>query len=90
MEKHKVRYFKRFMQKAEINLKNLVGTIKKMEDSIRRCYVETVHLKSDDFVQMIMFDATFILELFLKRELGGWTRDDPMSVEAWPFLHGEA
>ena len=53
-----------------------------MEDSIRR-YVETVQLESHDFVKMIMLDASFILGLFSKSRLGGWTRDDPMKVEEW-------
>ena len=82
-EKHKVRYFRSFIQRAEINLENLVTTITEMEDIIRHCYVDFVQLERDDFVKMIMLDATFILELFLKDNLGEWTRDDPMHVEAW-------
>ncbi|XP_075667500.1 UPF0481 protein At3g47200-like [Castanea sativa] len=87
MDKNKVRYFKSFMQRAknEINLENLVTTIREMEDIIRHCYVDTVQLQRDDFVKMIMLDATFILELFLKSKLRKWTRDDPMRVEAWLF-----
>ena len=54
-----------------------------MEGSIQCCYVETVQLESDDFVKMIMLDASFILDLFLKSRFGGWTRDDPMFLEAW-------
>uniref|UniRef100_A0A2N9G5C5 Uncharacterized protein n=1 Tax=Fagus sylvatica TaxID=28930 RepID=A0A2N9G5C5_FAGSY len=87
MEKHKVRYFKSFMQRvenqAEIKLENLVSTIREMEDNIRHCYVESVQLESHDFVKMILLDASFILDLFLKNKLKGWTRDDPMRVEAW-------
>ncbi|KAL4655101.1 hypothetical protein ACB092_01G426700 [Castanea dentata] len=85
MEKYKVRYFKSFMQRAEneINLENLVINIRKMEDIIRPCYVDTVQLERDDFVKMIMLDATFILELFLKDKSKEWTEDDPMLVETW-------
>ncbi|KAL4655080.1 hypothetical protein ACB092_01G425100 [Castanea dentata] len=87
MEKHKVRYFKSFMQRAEneINLENLVTTITEMEDIIRHCYVHTVQLERDDFVKTIMLDATFILEFFLKAELEEWTEDNPMLVEAWLY-----
>ncbi|KAM4118447.1 hypothetical protein ACB094_02G203500 [Castanea mollissima] len=67
MEKHKVRYFKSFLQTAEIELETLVSTIREMEDSIRRCYLETVQLGSDKFVKMIMLD----------------TVDDPIFVEYW-------
>ena len=54
-----------------------------MEDSIQRCYVETVHLKSDDSVKLIRLDASFILELFLRYYEEKWEVDDPMFVEAW-------
>jgi hypothetical protein len=83
MEKHKLRYFKSFIQEYEINLEDLVSTIREMEDSIRRCYVETIQLESHDFVKMIMLDTSFILDLFLKCKCGGWTTDDPMFVEKW-------
>ena len=82
-EKHKVRCFRSFIRRAGINLENLVTTITEMEDIIRHCYVDFAQLERDDFVKMIMLDATFILELFLKDNLGEWTRDDPMHVEAW-------
>ncbi|KAL0013015.1 hypothetical protein SO802_000084 [Lithocarpus litseifolius] len=54
-----------------------------MEDSIQRCYVETVHLESDDFVKLIRLDAGFILELFLRYYEEKWEVDHPMFVEAW-------
>ena len=54
-----------------------------MENSIQSCYVETVHLKSDDFVKLIRLDASFILELFLRYYEEKWEVDDPMFVEAW-------
>ena len=91
MEKHKVRYFESFKQRAEINLENLETAIREMEAIIRPCYVDTVQLGRGDFVKMIMLDATFILELFLKRKLKEFSRDDPMRVEAWlyPMVKGE-
>ena len=84
-EKHKVIYFKHFMKRNERNLEDLVSTIRKMEERIQCCYVETVQLKSDDFVEMIMFDAIFILELFLESNLRDWATDDPMYVEKWLY-----
>ena len=83
MEKHKARYFESFAQRAKINLKNLESSIREMEDSIQRCYIETVHLKSDDFLKLIKLDASFILELFFRFYEERWENDDPMIVEAW-------
>jgi hypothetical protein len=83
-EKYKVRYFRNFMQQVikhnGIKLEDLVSTIKKMEDRIRRCYVETITLESDDFVNMIILDVSFILELFLRNN---GKIDNPMGMEGW-------
>uniref|UniRef100_A0A7N2RAA7 Uncharacterized protein n=1 Tax=Quercus lobata TaxID=97700 RepID=A0A7N2RAA7_QUELO len=81
MEKHKARYFESFVQRAKINLKKLESSIREMEDSIQRCYVETVHHKSDDFVKLIRLDASFILELFLRYYEEKWEVDDPMFMK---------
>ncbi|KAF3959978.1 hypothetical protein ACB098_01G370800 [Castanea mollissima] len=83
MEKHKERYFRRFMKRAEINLEDFVSTIREMEDRIRCCYVETVPFDSDDFVRMIRLDAIFILELFLTSYYKTFPSNDPMLVEDW-------
>ncbi|KAM3709821.1 hypothetical protein ACB098_02G205000 [Castanea mollissima] len=83
MEKHKVRYFKSFLQTAEIELETLVSTIREMEDSIRRCYLETVQLGSNKFVKMIMLDVSFILESFRRHIHKIQTADDPIFVEDW-------
>ena len=86
MEKLKESYFKRFMKRTERNREDLLSFIKEMEDSIQRCYVETVQLNWDDFAQMILLDATFILEIFLKCNYGEWSRNDPIFVDGWRYI----
>jgi hypothetical protein len=66
MKEHKERYFKSFIQRSRINLEDVVSTIRELEENIRGCYVETIELKSDEFVKMILVDACFILELFIR------------------------
>ena len=66
MEEHKERYFSSFVKRSAIKLEDLVGIIREMEESIRRCYEETINLSSDRFVKMILVDASFILELFFR------------------------
>ena len=84
MEKHKLRCFESLKQRTGITLENFQRDIRQVGNSIRQCYVETVvDLGSDDFVKMIMLDASFILELFLKFNSECWPRDDPLLVEAW-------
>ncbi|XP_059446596.1 putative UPF0481 protein At3g02645 [Corylus avellana] len=65
LEKLKVEYFKRFVKKAERNIKDLVSYIRDRERDIRRCYSETSKLSSDNYVKMIMLDASFIIVFFL-------------------------
>lgn len=81
MEEHKERYFRSFMNRSEIKVEYLVDSIKKMEKRIRGCYEEIIDLSSDRFVKMILVDAIFILELFIRKTSGIQTRVDPMFVK---------
>ncbi|KAM4105962.1 hypothetical protein ACJW30_04G027900 [Castanea mollissima] len=69
MEEHKERYFR--------------SVIRDMEESIRGCYEETIDLTSDRFVKMILLDAIFILELFIRRTRTSRSQisDDPNVVD---------
>lgn len=78
MEIQKQRYLKEFCKrlvgetKEQEFLKVLWRTIQSLEDKIKRRYADNtfVDFSSDDdkFVKMILFDAVFIFELFLKNE----------------------
>nr|XP_023890151.1 UPF0481 protein At3g47200-like [Quercus suber]XP_023890152.1 UPF0481 protein At3g47200-like [Quercus suber]POE63883.1 upf0481 protein [Quercus suber] len=78
MEEYKERYFRSFVKRSKIKVEYFVNTIRRMEKSIRRCYAETICPTSGKFVKMILVDAIFILELFIKETSGIQTRDDPM------------
>ncbi|KAL4655122.1 hypothetical protein ACB092_01G428300 [Castanea dentata] len=88
-EKHKVTYLKSFIEQneAQPNLENLVSTIRGMEESIYNCYEETISssMHSDDFVKMILMDAIFILELFLRYDNKNWGSDDPIVENQWMY-----
>ncbi|XP_041020267.1 putative UPF0481 protein At3g02645 [Juglans microcarpa x Juglans regia] len=64
MEKLKLKYFQRFLQRVDFNVEILVNTIKLNEKSVRSCYAETINFSSDDFVKLILVDGIFIIELF--------------------------
>lgn len=54
MEKFKVRYFKSFVQRANINSENLVSTIREMEVRISYCYAEaSLSMDRDVFWKII-------------------------------------
>ncbi|XP_062173703.1 UPF0481 protein At3g47200-like [Alnus glutinosa] len=76
MEKHKVRYFEDFLKRTRKRKEDLLEIIKVEEEKISHCYSEKqisfcyskdCMLESDNhFVKMILLDAVFIIELFLK------------------------
>ncbi|PQQ07507.1 UPF0481 protein [Prunus yedoensis var. nudiflora] len=47
-------------------LEDFVGAIRDMEQDCRHCYEEHINLTSDEFVEMMVVDSCFIIELFRK------------------------
>ncbi|KAL7181927.1 hypothetical protein ACSBR1_040772 [Camellia fascicularis] len=66
MEEHKLRYFNDFMQRSGKSLEELVQIMEEMEKRIRECYAETINLKSEIFLEIILVDAAFIVEFLLR------------------------
>ncbi|XP_062176258.1 UPF0481 protein At3g47200-like [Alnus glutinosa] len=86
MEKHKASYLEAFIKRAKINIckEDLEHAVKGFEKSVRHCYAETIdHLNSDDFVTMILTDASFIIELFIRNMFGHWSSDDKIKLKPW-------
>ncbi|XP_062176400.1 UPF0481 protein At3g47200-like [Alnus glutinosa] len=78
MEKLKVRYFKRFVKNATLNVKKLVRIVTDKEEDVRHCYLESIQLSSDDFVKLILVDASFIIVYFLIWKLEEWRSDEDL------------
>ncbi|XP_059439755.1 UPF0481 protein At3g47200-like [Corylus avellana] len=66
MEMHKLKYLENFLRRTKKSQADLLKIIKVNEVKIRHCYSEDCGLESDDFVKMILLDAIFIIELFVK------------------------
>jgi hypothetical protein len=64
MEMQKVRYLREFCFRTGKSQKGLASIIEKKEVEIRHCYAETSKLSSKEFVNMILLDGIFIIELF--------------------------
>ncbi|KAG6645869.1 UPF0481 protein At3g47200-like isoform X2 [Carya illinoinensis] len=71
MEKLKLKYFKRFLQRIDFNVEILVNDIKQHEESVRGCYAESIKLSSDAFVKLILVDGCFLIELFYELRFQG-------------------
>ncbi|KAH7560532.1 hypothetical protein JRO89_XS10G0038700 [Xanthoceras sorbifolium] len=67
MEEHKRRYLQDFLRRTQVSMKDLLIFIGEKECKLRECYAETIELVSDEFVEMILVDAAFIIELLLRR-----------------------
>ncbi|CAL5337295.1 unnamed protein product [Camellia sinensis] len=70
MELHKLRYLRRFLSRRnETSVNRYVMAIRELEDRARKCYAEETSIlglgvDSDQFVEMMLLDGFFIIELF--------------------------
>ncbi|KAJ7966156.1 hypothetical protein O6P43_015672 [Quillaja saponaria] len=84
MERHKLRYLKRFLARSnQVSLENWIRVIEEMEPNIRLCYAETIKLTRDEFVKVILVDGGFILELFWTDYFSDKTREDKIFLKPW-------
>ncbi|XP_031271995.1 UPF0481 protein At3g47200-like isoform X2 [Pistacia vera] len=67
MEKTERKYMKSFLERITTkNRDNVLNFIKDNEKSVRNCYAVTSKLGSIEYVMMMLYDAIFIIELFLR------------------------
>jgi hypothetical protein len=68
MEEHKRLYLTEFLELSEVNVKDFIAAIAKMEDKLRNCYAETFdNLTAEEFVEMVLLDCSFLIMFLLKR-----------------------
>ncbi|KAL2932676.1 hypothetical protein RDABS01_015795 [Bienertia sinuspersici] len=66
MQEQKLRYLQNFLRRnGEKTLKDYLKVIKDCEQETRECYIESISLSSDEFVEMMLLDGCFIIEFFL-------------------------
>lgn len=63
MEKHKLRYLQNFLSKSSKTLEECVEIISREEKRARDCYMERINMSSKEFVEMILLDGCFIIEV---------------------------
>ncbi|GMP55742.1 hypothetical protein CsSME_00020473 [Camellia sinensis var. sinensis] len=67
MEEYKLWYLQQLLNRVkDKSVNDYIMAIKELEESARNCYAETILLKSDEFVEMMLLDGFFIIELFRK------------------------
>ncbi|KAM7461764.1 hypothetical protein LguiA_029885 [Lonicera macranthoides] len=66
MEEQKLRYLKLYLQRKGDNVQRYIVAMQALEEETRRCYAELISLNSDKFVEMMLLDGCFIVELLRK------------------------
>ncbi|KAL4273165.1 hypothetical protein GQ457_13G016650 [Hibiscus cannabinus] len=78
MEEHKIRFLRMLLDETkENNITNYVMIMRELEDRARKCYAEPIGLDTDDFVEMMLVDACFIIQLIRKFAMTT-VMDDPV------------
>jgi hypothetical protein len=66
MQEHKILYLQDFLEGRETSMEELITVVEERETELRNCYAETIDLGSEDFVKMMLLDASFIIVVLLK------------------------
>ena len=93
IEEHKWVYLGGMLSRTQdsgLDLEVLLKAIQPLEMKARECYSQIIHLDTCEFVEMMVLDGVFIIELF--RKVGNVVRfevDDPIVTTAWimPFFY---
>ncbi|KAI3433992.1 uncharacterized protein J3R85_006971 [Psidium guajava] len=93
IEEHKWRYLGAVLDRTRptgLGLEDYMRAVEPLVGSSRECYSEAVPLDDDEFIEMMVVDAFFMIELFRKASrLVPHERDDPLFTMAWilPFFY---
>ncbi|KAK4435851.1 hypothetical protein Salat_0748700 [Sesamum alatum] len=84
MEDHKLRYLHLLLQRKNENIEKYVSAIRPLEPQARKCYAETVSLSAADFIEMLVLDGCFIIDLVRKSNMPYLReRNDPIFHMDW-------
>ncbi|CAN8268202.1 unnamed protein product [Cochlearia groenlandica] len=84
MEHHKWRAFNMVMNRTKHCIEMYVDAMKELEEKARACYEGSLGLSSNEFVEMMVIDGCFVLELFRGADIDrgfsvlGYGRTDPV------------
>ncbi|XP_021827652.1 UPF0481 protein At3g47200-like [Prunus avium] len=93
MEEHKKRYLQDFLRRTNVSMEDIVKRIRDQEARVRSSYAETIEFSVDEFVRIILVDATFVIELLLKSYFPEFRNENDrlfnkpwMLQDVWPDL----
>ncbi|WCJ31262.1 hypothetical protein M5689_012768 [Euphorbia peplus] len=83
MDRHKWRALQHVLKRSDQDIKVYLDSIREVEEKARSCYEGSTSLSSNEFIEMMVVDGCFLLELFRGaaaegfKELG-YSRSDPI------------
>ncbi|GLT47280.1 hypothetical protein SLA2020_209880 [Shorea laevis] len=81
VETHKVRFLKDLLQRRNENsTQRYVEAMTGMMESARNCYSECLGISDEEFIEMMVIDGCFIVELIHKIKEGSWQQDSILNV----------
>lgn len=82
MERHKWRALYHVLKRTRQDVKLYLDSVKELEEKAAACYEGQIGLGSNEFVEMMVLDGCFVLELFRGVTEGfkqlGYSRNDPV------------
>ncbi|XP_021816905.1 UPF0481 protein At3g47200-like [Prunus avium] len=66
MQIFKLKYLEAFLGRNHLSLDHCLGLMRTWEEKARRYYADPIDLSSDEFAELILVDAIFVLELLLR------------------------
>lgn len=89
IQEHKWRYLGSLLSRTEtigIFLEDIMKAIEPLVPRARECYSEVIHLDADEFIEMMVVDGLFMIELFRKTaRTVPFEPNDPLVTMAWIF-----
>ncbi|MCL7034854.1 hypothetical protein MKW94_005707 [Papaver nudicaule] len=86
MEDHKLSYARALLSRTTPRgtnkLEECVACVKKNEGEARKCYSEPIMLTSDEFVERMLIDGLFMIELLLRKDPKD-NENDPILGNIW-------
>lgn len=82
MDRHKWRALYQILRRTNHDINLYLDAVKELEERARNCYEGSIALSSNEFVEMMVLDGCFVLELFRGATEGfkqlGYPRNDPI------------
>ncbi|GMH26329.1 hypothetical protein Nepgr_028172 [Nepenthes gracilis] len=86
IQERKYQYLAQLLSRTKLSLEDLFNSLQHLQEKARESYSETILLDAHDFVELMVVDGCFVLELFRKvAKLVRFANDDPIASMSWIF-----